>query len=91
MTDQGIGAGKRGAAPIAGERLRGDFDGRPFQELLRRRFRNQQRTELTFERLVTGAGALEKRVALLERTLQHGLEQAIELFPAIQVHRRFHR
>ena len=33
----------------------------------------------------------EKRVALLQRTLQHGLEQVIELFPVIQVHRRFHR
>jgi hypothetical protein len=33
----------------------------------------------------------EKRVALLGPSLEHGLEEAIELFPVIQVHRRFHR
>jgi hypothetical protein len=32
-----------------------------------------------------------KRVALLGRSLEHGLEEAIELFPVIQVHRRFQR
>ena len=59
--------------------------------MLRFGFRAQQGADLAFQRLVTRAGVPEKRVALLERTLEHGLEQAIELFPVIQVHRRFHR
>ena len=61
------------------------------RKLFRVRFRAEQSADPAFQRLVARAGVPEKRVALLERTLQHGLEQVIELFPAIQVHRRFHR
>ena len=58
---------------------------------LRPRFRAQQNADPALQRLVARAGVPEKRVALLDRTLEHGLEQAIELFPVIQVHRRFPR
>jgi hypothetical protein len=50
----------------------------------------RQRTDLLFQWLIARARAPEERVALLGRALEHGLEEAIELFPAIQVHRRFH-
>ena len=59
--------------------------------MLRVGLRTQQCADLPFQRLVARARAPEKRVALLGRTLEHGLEEAIELFPVIQVHRRFHR
>jgi hypothetical protein len=65
--------------------------GRAFQEALRFLFRAEQCADPAFERLVTRAGAPEKCVALFERTLQDGLEEVIEPFPAIQVHRRFHQ
>ena len=37
-------------------------------------------------------GFLERpAIEVAARSLEHGLEEAIELFPVIQVHRRFHR
>ena len=74
-----------------GERERGPFDRRAFQEVLRIGLRTQQRADLPFQRLIPTARPSEKRVAILGRSLEHGLEEAIELFPVIQVHRRFHR
>ena len=91
LANQGIGAIARGVVLIVGERQRGDFDSRAFQKALRVRLRVQKRADPAFQRLVTRAGLPEKRVALLGRTLQHGLEQVIELFPLIQVHLRFRR
>ena len=60
---------------------------RAFQEILRRRLRVQQCSNLSLQRLVARTGVPEKRVALLDGTLQYGLEQAIEPFPLILVHR----
>jgi hypothetical protein len=73
------------------ERSCGHFDGRAFQEVLRVVFSTQQGADVPFQWLIARARLSEERVALLGRSLEHGLEEAIELFPAIQVHRRFHR
>ena len=91
LADQGVSALGRVVGVIEGERLCGHFDSRAFQEVLRVGLRTQQRADLPFQRLIARARPSEKRVALLGRTLEHGLQEAIELFPAIQVHRRFHR
>ena len=90
LADQGVSAFWRVVGVLLGERSCGHFERRTFQEALRVGLRTQQRADLTFQRLITRAHASEERVALLVGTLEHGLEQAIELFPAIQVHRRFH-
>ena len=76
---------------VVGERQRRDFDRRTLQQPIRVRRGVQERANLAFQRLVARAGLPEKRVALFGWTLQRGLEQVIELFPLIQVHRRFHR
>jgi hypothetical protein len=91
MADQGVSALWRVLGLVGGERSCGHFDSRSFQEVLRVGLPTQQGADLPFQRLITGARPSEKRVALLGRPLEHGLEEAIELFPMIQVHRRFHR
>ena len=91
LADQGVSALWRVVVLVVGERECGHFDRRAFQEVLRVGLRTQQCADLPFQRLVARARAPEKRVALLGRTLEHGLEEAIELFPVIQVHRRFRR
>jgi hypothetical protein len=90
LADQGISA-LRHDGVLSGDRQRGQLDGRTLQKVFRVRFGVEQRSNPAFERLVTGAGVPQKRVALRHRALQYGLEQVIELFPVIQVHRRFHR
>ena len=92
LADQGIGA-PAGALSLwsrASDSAATSIAGRS-RKCFASRFRTQQCADLPFQRLVARAGVPEKRVALLGRTLQHGLEEAIELFPVIQVHRRFHR
>ena len=91
LADQGVSGLWRVAVLVVGERQCGHFDGRAFQKVLGVGLRTQQCADLPFQRLVTRACASKKRVALLGRALEHGLEQTIELFPVIQVHRRFHR
>jgi hypothetical protein len=82
--------GRRVVGLVVGERSCRPFDSRAFQEVPRVGLRTQQCADLPFQRLIPRARLSEKRVALLGRALEDGLEQAIELFPAFQVHRRVH-
>jgi len=66
-----------------GERECGYFDRGAFQKVLRIGLRTQQGADLPFQRLIARARPSEKRIALLGRTFEHGLEEAIELFPVI--------
>ena len=86
--DQGIGAPVAASfALLRRDGLRGHLDRRALQEPSGLLLRGQQRPDLPLQRLVARARLPQKRVALLGRTLQHRLQQAIDLFPSFRIHR----
>src|SRR3984885_5255660 len=64
----------------------GCFYGGTLQKTSRLLLCAQQRADFAFQRFVTRACVPQKCVALLRRTLQHRLQQAIDLLPPIRVH-----
>src|SRR5579863_2974092 len=85
--DQQIAAVFRIFAPLAGEVPRGHFHRRALQEGFCLLLRGQQRSDFPLQGFVGRARLVQKGLALLGRPPQHRLQQAIDLFPSIGVHR----
>ena len=66
---------------------RGHVDGWALQETAGLLLGGQQRPDFALQRFVVHAGLAQERVALVGRTRQRRVQQAIDLFPSFSVHR----
>jgi hypothetical protein len=84
--DQVVGGGCFAIMPVR-DGCSGHFYRGAFEEAARLFFGSEQRPHFAFQLAVAVAGLPQKPVALTGRELQRGLQEAIDLFPSIGVHR----
>ena len=65
---------------------RRDIDRRRAEKICRAVLRGEQGPDFLFKRLVTGACAPQGVVPLARRSIQHRLQDSLNLFPAFRVH-----
>ena len=85
--DQAAGIHARILGQLVSEPSSSDLNCRSLQEVLGLFLRAQQRPNLPLQRRIRTACPPQKRLALLRRLLQDGLQQVIDLFPAFSIHR----
>ena len=69
------------------EELTGRLQGWTFEKASGFLLRGQQRANFLFERFVAGARLPQECFALLERMLEHRLQELVDLFPPFAIHR----
>ena len=89
LTDQRIAAGPTAVvAALSGELACGEIDRRRAEELVGTVVCGEQRTDVFFQPLVAATRVAQIGVALYRGNVERGLQQLIDVIPAVIVHWR---